>query len=146
MNKQTFILTDDNHDYRKSCLFGLQDYEAVECIGEAENGQLLLAMLKEKQPDFLLLDIDMPILNGEKTLVMVKAFYPKVKVIMLSMHHDYNVTMRLLSLGANGYITKDSDIEVFYKTIQGVQTVDTFFNDHVMRAFIAVTENNGRHN
>ena len=141
MENLTYILTDDSDHYRRTCIFALNRLDGIECIGQAENGELLLEMLKTTQPDFLFLDINMPILDGEKALVMIKAFYPKIKVIMLSMHHDYKLTMRLLGLGANSYITKDSDIEVFVKTIQGITTNDTFFNAHVTRAYNYVTDN-----
>jgi DNA-binding NarL/FixJ family response regulator len=134
--KQTFIIADDHAHFIKGLRFALNPQTDLECIGEAYNGAHLLEMLKVNEPDVVFLDINMPVMGGEEALLLIKAYHKKVKVIILSMHQDYNITMKLMALGANSYVTKDADIDVILDTVRNLKPDGTaYFNTHVKNAF-----------
>src|SRR6476620_11677723 len=88
-----------------------------------------LSARKHIQPDVVLLDIQMPIMDGLTTLPEVKRLYPNIRVIMLSMHNDHSMISRMMEIGANSYLTKDSDSETIYQAIRTCYQQEFFFND-----------------
>lgn len=122
------IICDDHALFRSGVKIALAHHKDVEIIAEAENGQMLLNTLKAFQPDVILLDITMPILNGIETLPEVKRLYPDVKVIMLTMHNDHSMIAKLMEIGANSYLTKDSDSDTIYEAIITCHKNEYYFN------------------
>jgi DNA-binding NarL/FixJ family response regulator len=105
-------------------------------IAEADNGMQLLTVLKHVQPDVILLDIQMPILDGIGTLPEIKKLYPQIKVIMLTMHNDHSMISKLMELGANSYLTKNSDSEIIYQAVKTVHEEEYYFNQLTNKALI----------
>jgi DNA-binding NarL/FixJ family response regulator len=105
-------------------------------VAEAENGMQLLNLLKHIQPDVVLLDIQMPIMDGLTTLPEIKRLYPNIKVIMLSMHNDHSMISRMMEIGANSYLTKESDSETIYQAIKTCYQQEFFFNDLTNKALL----------
>jgi DNA-binding NarL/FixJ family response regulator len=85
----------------------------------------------------VLLDIQMPIMDGLTTLPEIKKLYPNVKVIMLSMHNDHSVISKMMEIGANSYLTKESGSEMIYEAIRAVYENDFFFNDLTNKALLS---------
>jgi DNA-binding NarL/FixJ family response regulator len=104
-------IADDHALFRTGVKTSLSIRKDIQMVAEAENGMQLLNLLKHIQPDVILLDISMPIMDGFTTLPEIKKLYPDVKVIMLSMHNDHSIITRMMEVGANSYLTKDSDSE-----------------------------------
>lgn len=130
------IITDDHALFRtgvKSSLSGRRD---IQMIGEAENGMQLLNLLKHVKPDVILLDISMPIMDGITTLPEIKKIDPNIKVIMLTMHNDHSMITRMMEIGANSYLTKDSDSETIYQAIKTCFEDEYFFNDLTNKALL----------
>ena len=67
----------------------------IEMIAEADNGMQLLNLLKHVEPDVILLDIQMPIMDGITTLPEIRKLYPDIKVIILSMHNDHSIIYKV---------------------------------------------------
>jgi DNA-binding NarL/FixJ family response regulator len=105
-------------------------------VAEADNGMQLLTILKHLQPDVILLDIQMPIMDGIATLPEIKKLYPEIKVIMLTMHNDHSMITKLMELGANSYLTKNSDSELIYEAVKTVYEQEFFFNQLTNKALI----------
>jgi hypothetical protein len=103
-------------------------HKDIKMIAEADNGMQLLTVLKHIQPDVILLDIQMPVMDGISTLPEIKKLYPEIKVIMLTMHNDHSMISKLMELGANSYLTKNSDSEVIYEAVKTVHEQEYFFN------------------
>ena len=78
----------------------------------------------------------MPIMDGLTTLPEVKKLYPDVKVIMLSMHNDHSMITRMMEIGANSYLTKDSDSETIYQAIKTCFEQEFFFNELTNKALL----------
>jgi DNA-binding NarL/FixJ family response regulator len=89
------------------------------------------------QPDVVLLDIQMPIMDGLTTLPEIKKLYPDVKVIMLSMHNDHSMISKMMEIGANSYLTKESGSDMIYDAIRAVYEQDFFFNDLTNKALLS---------
>ncbi len=130
------IIADDHALFRAGVKTALSLKKDIRIIGEADNGQQLLHLLKHLQPDVILLDIQMPIMDGITTLPEIKKLYPDIRIIMLTMHNDHSMISRLMELGANAYLTKNSDSEVIYEAIRTCYTNEYYFNDLTNKALL----------
>lgn len=130
------IIADDHVLFRAGVKTALSLKKDIRIIGEADNGQQLLHLLKHLQPDVILLDIQMPIMDGITTLPEVKKLYPDIRIIMLTMHNDHSMISKLMELGANAYLTKNSDSEVIYEAIKTCYTNEYYFNDLTNKALL----------
>jgi len=122
------VIADDHVLFRAGVKTALSLHKDIKMIAEADNGMQLLTVLKHIQPDVILLDIQMPVMDGISTLPEIKKLYPEIKVIMLTMHNDHSMISKLMELGANSYLTKNSDSEVIYEAIKTVHEQEYFFN------------------
>lgn len=129
-------IADDHALFRAGVKTALSSRKDIQMIAEAENGMQLLNLLKHMKPDVVLLDIQMPIMDGLTTLPEVKKLYPDIKVIMLSMHNDHSVITRMMEIGANSYLTKDSDSEMIYQAIRTCYEQEFYFNDLTNKALL----------
>jgi DNA-binding NarL/FixJ family response regulator len=130
------IIADDHALFRTGVKTTLSMRKDIKMIGEADNGAQLLTLLKVLQPDVILLDIQMPIMDGIATLPEIKELYPDIRVIMLTMHNDHSMISKLMELGANSYLTKNSDSEVIYEAVKTVYEQEYFFNTLTNMALI----------
>lgn len=101
------ILVDDNYEFRKALKFLLQKIEGVEIIGEASNGYEFLDILDHLEPDMVLMDIEMPEMNGIEATRRANKKYPDLKIIGLSYHEDLQNVQDLMSAGAQNFIFKN---------------------------------------
>jgi DNA-binding NarL/FixJ family response regulator len=115
------LLIADDHAIVRSGLkqvFAMASDLAV--VGEAVNGAEVLDSLRQQLPDLLLLDINMPGLSGPDLIVRIRAHWAKLPILVLSMHNEAQVAARVLKAGANGYVTKDSEMDVLLGAIRRV--------------------------
>jgi len=129
-------IADDHALFRTGVKTSLSARKDIQMVAEAENGMQLLNLLKHIQPDVILLDIQMPIMDGLTTLPEIKRLYPGIKVIMLSMHNDHSMISRMMEIGANSYLTKESDSETIYQAIKTCYQQEFFFNDLTNKALL----------
>lgn len=136
IEKIKILIADDHTLFRTGVKTSLSFYPDIEFIGEAENGMQLLNLVKFLQPDVILLDIQMPIMDGIATLPEVRKILPNVKIIMLTMNDDVSMISRLMEIGANSYLTKDSDSETIYKAIKTCYENEFYFNEYTNKAML----------
>jgi DNA-binding NarL/FixJ family response regulator len=117
MNSIKVIICDDHFFYRQGVKTWLETKEDIDIIGESEDGLKLIKQLKHIQPDIVLLDINMPVMDGSAALVEIKKSYPHIKVVMLTMNDSKQMILEMLKLGADGYLTKNDDCEEIYNAI-----------------------------
>ena len=129
-------IADDHVLFRAGVKSALSVHKDIKMIAEADNGMQLLTVLKHVQPDVILLDIQMPIMDGIITLPEIKKLYPEIKVIMLTMHNDHSMISKLMELGANSYLTKNSDSEIIYQAVKTVHEQEYYFNQLTNKALI----------
>src|SRR6476620_4319649 len=130
-------IADDHVLFRSGVRAALSIKKDVELIAEADNGMQLLNLLKHMEPDVILLDIQMPIMDGISTLPEVRKLYPQVKVIILSMHNDHSMISKLMEIGANSYLTKNPDSETIYQAIRTCYEQEFFFNELTNKALLS---------
>lgn len=120
MNELSVILVDDQRLIREGLRSVLRDYK-IKVIGEADNGFDLLDLLRKEQPDVVLLDINIPELNGKETLVILRHEFPHVKTIIFSEYGDEEIVKSFMNAGANAYISKNTRVEILVEAIYGVK-------------------------
>jgi DNA-binding NarL/FixJ family response regulator len=130
------IIADDHVLYRAGVKTALSAKKDVKVIAEADNGMHLLNMLKMIPADVILLDIQMPIMDGIAALPEIKKIAPDVKVIMLTMMDDHSMITKLMELGANSYLTKTSDSEIIYEAIKTCFEQEYYFNQLTNKALL----------
>lgn len=130
-------IADDHALFRAGVKTALSVRKDIEMIAEADNGMQLLNLLKHVEPDVILLDIQMPIMDGIATLPEIRKLYPDVRVIILSMHNDHSMISKLMEVGANSFLTKNSDSETIYQAIKTCYESEFFFNELTNKALLS---------
>jgi NarL family two-component system response regulator YdfI len=102
------LVADDHVAVREGLRWMLHSDEAVEVVGEAANGEELMALLDRTPCDAVLLDLSMPIMSGLDVLATLRAMDRQIPVVVLTMHDDPAHVDRALALGASGYILKSA--------------------------------------
>lgn len=127
-------LVDDNSFLRHTILEKLQFFDDIQCKLIAENGRDLLAKI-EKSPviDLILMDIEMPVMNGIDATVEIKRLYPHIKVIILTVFDTDENIFRAIKAGADGYLLKEITPDELYKAM-----VDTMNGGASMTPSIAL--------
>src|SRR5580765_3680082 len=129
-------IADDHALFRTGVKTSLSQRKDIQMVAEAENGMQLLNLLKHIEPDVILLDIQMPIMDGISTLPEIRKINSNVKVIILSMHNDHSMISKLMEIGANSYLTKNSDSETIYQAIKTCYEQEFFFNELTNKALL----------
>lgn len=136
MNKINVLLTDDHQLIIDGLKSLLKDQDDINVSAEANNGREALRILGFLPVDVVLMDIDMPVMNGIETLKEVKKQYPDVKVIILSMHNEAGMIKSLIDLGANGYLLKSCTQDEVVSAIRKVAAGQASFSTDVTMALL----------
>lgn len=136
MNPTRIILADDHTLVRAGIRSLLGKMPGVEVVGEAGDGREALALLEALQPDILLIDIAMPGLNGLETAARVADEFPRIKLIILSMHANEEYVVQALRAGALGYLLKDSAAIELELAIEAVGRGETYLSPPISHAVI----------
>lgn len=129
-------LVDDHALFREGIALLLSRVEEIELIFDVGSGPELLEKLKTKMPDVLLLDLDMPDMNGIETFKKVHELYPELLVLVLTMHKEERMIAYLMEIGANGYLLKDTNREELKKAIITVYEQGMYYNDRMAQAML----------
>ncbi|UVL86148.1 response regulator transcription factor [Pseudomonas sp. B21-028] len=100
----------------------------LQVVAEAENGVQLIERLRLGGIDLLLLDMNMPGISGDDLVARIRAHYPKLPILVLSMHNEVQIAQRALKAGATGYLTKDRDPETLLAAIRRVAAGGRFID------------------
>ncbi len=116
---QINILFAEDHKLFRELLISTLNENNINIVGEAEDGMQLLNLLKTiKKPDLILLDIEMPNMNGSETFTKVRELYPELKIIFLTTHTEDTLIDCFYEKGAKAYLTKNTDTETLVETIR----------------------------
>lgn len=127
MNKPISIMIADDHSMVREGIKQLLELDGdISVIAEANNGKQCLELLDDKRTDVLLLDINMPNLNGLQVLQSIRDRNIKVRVLILTIHNEVEYLMKAVDIGVDGYVLKDSDSSVLKKAIFSVHRGETF--------------------
>jgi DNA-binding NarL/FixJ family response regulator len=115
------IIAEDHAMIRQMMADFLHQQEGMTMVGEAANGEELLALLNSRTADLVLLDLHMPVMNGAQALDVIKERYPDLKVVVISMDFGPFLLEEYIRRGAHGFIPKGCDIEVLLRAIYDVK-------------------------
>jgi DNA-binding NarL/FixJ family response regulator len=127
------LLVDDHPVVRKglsSCLARRPDFDVV---GEAGDGQAALDKARELAPDIVLMDLDLPQVDGLAVTEILRRERPRIKVLILSVHSSSDCVLRILKAGACGYVLKGASPEELVRAVRTVAAGETFFSPEVAR-------------
>jgi DNA-binding NarL/FixJ family response regulator len=136
MKKIKIAIADDYKIYRDGLKVGLAADDNMEVVLEADNGEDLLNGLEKSQPDVIIMDLKMPIMDGMEATKEVRKKFSGIKVLVVTMYEDDKFIIHLMENGANGYLLKNADSDEIRKSIYAVHENGYYFNDLVNRALL----------
>lgn len=136
MSKIRVLLADDHTILRDGIRALLDDQDDMEVIGEAEDGQSTVKMVAQLQPDVVVMDIAMPLLNGLEATRQIQRDYPQVKVLILTMHENEEYIRQVLAAGALGYVLKDAAARDLLGAIRAVNRGEAVLSPAITRLVI----------
>jgi two-component system nitrate/nitrite response regulator NarL len=131
--KIKILLVDDHPVVRKGLHSCLSNRENIKVVGEASEGREAIQKVKELEPDIVLMDLNMPGMDGLTVTETVRKEFPQTKVLVLSMHSNREYVLRIVKAGARGYILKDAPPDELVRAIESVNNGDAFFSPTVAR-------------
>lgn len=120
------VIADDHHMVREGLKQILEYDGEIKVIGEAGDGYECLNEINKKKPDLILLDINMPNLDGLQVLQFMKEHHMNNKVLVLTIHSEVDYLIKAMDLGCNGYVLKDSNSATLKKAIMSVYNDETY--------------------
>lgn len=146
MKKQVIkVIIADDHDIIRQGLKRIIDFEGDICIiDEAENGKKVLALLDTCKPDVILLDCNMPFMDGIEVLRTVKEFHPSIKVVMLTVENDKKTIHTAIQIGADGYVLKDSAGTEIVQAIKRVYRGEKYIDYSLVDSLFWNIKNEGK--
>lgn len=136
MKKITVFLADDHTIVRKGLLSLLVNQADLEVVGEAENGRIALTRIEQLQPDVVVMDITMPLLNGLEATRQIKRRWPHIQVVMLTVHTTEEYIFQILEAGASGYVVKQAAPSELVMAIRAAYGGETFLSPSISQTVI----------
>lgn len=140
-------VVDDHHLFRSGIVSLLENFPAVKVVMEASNGIELLDKLESLRksrsgelPDILLLDLQMPEMNGIQSTVFLQEKYPSIKIIILTMHNEEEFIFDLMNKGASGFLAKDKTVDMVMDAIDSVANDGIYVNEQILKAIVRGSE------
>lgn len=132
----SLALADDHQLFRKGLCLIFEEQDGFEVVIEAENGKQLVDALAHKSVDVVLLDLEMPEMNGAEALKIIKEVHPSIKVLLLTMHDNEKYMISFLQQGAHGYLLKDASPDELVHGVKKVHQSGRYINDRVSEALL----------
>lgn len=136
MEKIKVVLADDYLVVRSGIKALLEDEGIIQVTGEAANGEEALQMVKMLEPDILIIDIRMPVMNGLEATRKLRDFSKSTKALILSMHDDEDYILQSIESGASGYLLKDTSKEEFLKAIRAIHEGGKYFSGDISKVLV----------
>jgi len=136
MDNKTIAIIDDHGLFSKSLGFMIEQISDFKVINTFANGLEYVNFInshKEIEVNIILLDINMPIMNGMETMRWIKDNQPNQKVIALSVNDDEQVVVKMIKSGVKGYLLKDCDPDYFKEALQVVDAGGYFYSDKISK-------------
>jgi len=137
MDKDTrIIIVDDHSMFREGIKLLIEKEGLGVVVAEAENGKVFLELLEHMDPDLVLMDIEMPVMDGVEATQKAKAAHPHLKILTLSMLGNKSSYTRMIHAGAMGFVLKTSGKQELEKAIKTVTGGDCYFSNELLRQII----------
>ncbi|MDZ7741616.1 MAG: response regulator transcription factor [Bacteroidota bacterium] len=132
MKKIRVVLADDHNLFRNGLKLLLSSFDNIEIAGEYANGQELLKDIHHIQDCIILIDIDMPLVNGIEASKKITALFPDARIIALSMYGEEEYYYKMIEAGARGFLLKDTDISEVKEAIESVASGGNYFSQELL--------------
>jgi two-component system, NarL family, response regulator NreC len=137
IGKSIRLLLADDHTIVRQALTSLLSLDAsIEVVGEAADGRAAVELAEKLDPDIVLMDINMPLLNGLEATRQIKKLSPATKILILSAHDNEEYILQVIRAGANGYLLKDGSVEDLQAGIRAVKAGQNFFSRTIPQGLI----------
>ncbi|NOI13130.1 response regulator transcription factor [Vibrio hepatarius] len=131
------VIADDHQVVLDGFIARLQMEAGIEVIGTASNGLEAINVVRELQPDVVLMDVSMPVMNGIEATSVIREENPNAKVLMLTMHDNREYIMKVMQVGAVGYMLKEISAEKMVQAIKTVNQGSTYFCESVTQTLFS---------
>lgn len=135
-NKPSLIIVDDHLIFRQGLKAILKTQNIANVVGEASNGKDFIELLSHCTPDIVIMDIDMPHMNGMEATQKALELLPDLKIIALTMFSDEEYCYKMIDLGVKGFILKSSGISDVELAIPDVLNGKSYFANEILRKII----------
>lgn len=143
-------VVDDHALFREGIVALLKDYSRPEVILQASNGRELIKRLdtakKSKNPNALpevvLLDLQMPEMDGLETTVYLQEHYPEIRILILTMHNEEQLIFNLMNKGACGFLAKDKSVDLVVEAIYSVRDLGIYVDETILRSIVRTWQKN----
>ncbi|OLP63324.1 Transcriptional regulatory protein LiaR [Bacillus pumilus] len=125
------VIADDHHIVRKGLVFFLQTQPHVEIVGEASNGEEALEVVRQTQPDIVLMDLSMPVMNGIEATKQIMKEMPHIRIVILTSYADKDYVIPAIQAGAKAYELKDVAPDKLLTTMIDVQKGTYQLDGHI---------------
>lgn len=136
MVKYNVAIVEDQAMFRAGLVSLLSEFEELHVMMEAGNGKEFQDKLKKKKPDVVLLDLEMPVMDGMETLEYLKATHPGIRVLILTMHNEEPIIAHMIESGAHGFLVKNDPIETLIDAIYSVMDTGYYLDERVSHALV----------
>ena len=126
------LITDDHLIVREGLRLILETVEGVDIVGEASDGAECLRLVPELQPDVILMDLQMPRMDGITAIDRLRSEYPEIAIVILTTFNEDDLMIRGLQAGARGYLLKDTSRENLLDTIQAAARGETLLKPEIL--------------
>src|SRR5882724_12451250 len=128
------LVVDDHPVVRKGLQSCLARQDRLRIVGEASDGDEALGKTRELDPDIVLMDIDLPRMNGLAVTELLRKEQSRVKVLVLSVHTNKEFIFRIIQAGAHGFISKEAPPDELLRAIESVYAGEPFFSPEIAKA------------
>lgn len=136
MKKIRVLIADDHAMLRQGLKQILELEEDIEVIAQASNGNEAISLAREKNPDVILMDINMPQTNGLQAISQLKTEKHPSKIIVLTLHEDREYLFKTLQMGAEGYVLKDAESNVLIEAIRSVYNGEPYIQQNMTKELV----------
>lgn len=130
------VVLADDHDLVRCGIRLLLEQGDIEVVGEARDGEELLAVVRQEKPDVVLTDIDMPLMDGLRATEVLREHHPATKVLVLSAHDEASLLRQAVASGADGYLLKNAPSHELGQAVRAVASSGQYFSAGIAKLLL----------
>jgi DNA-binding NarL/FixJ family response regulator len=129
------LIVDDHEFFRNGLKMVVNRLKYAQVVGEASNGKEFIELQKEKKADLVLLDLQMPIMNGIEASALAIKEFPELKIVILTMFDDEEYIDKMMDIGVHGFLLKNITKELLDQALQSISAGNTYYSPELWSYF-----------